>query len=147
MARSKQTSAKKFMVGGRSNRGSKAGPRTLVRGSGAGGAGAPRPSDAPRRRHKPGEKAIKEIRKFQRSTDLLIRKLPFARLVREVTLQFTHQDFRWQGSALLALQEAAEAHLTHLFEDANLCTIHAKRVTVMVKDMQLARRIRGPMRE
>jgi len=100
-----------------------------------------------RRRMRPGERALREIRQYQKSTDLLIRKLPFARLVREVTHQFTSKDFRWQAAAILALQEAAEAHLVGLFEDANLCTIHAKRVTVMVKDIQLARRIRGPQRE
>ncbi len=50
---------------------------------------------------------------------------------------------RWQSHAIMALQEAAEAFLVHLFEDANLCAIHAKRVTVMQKDIQLARRIRG----
>jgi histone H3/H4 len=58
-----------------------------------------------------------------------------------------NREYRWQAAALLALQEAAEAYLVHLFEDANLCTIHSKRVTVMVKDIQLARRIRGPSRE
>jgi histone H3 len=85
--------------------------------------------------------------RYQRSTELLIRKLPFARLVKEVQLHFTNREYRWQASALLAMQEAAEAHLVGLFEDANLCTIHSKRVTVMVKDIQLARRIRGPQRE
>ena len=90
---------------------------------------------------------MREIRFYQRNTDLLIRRLPFARLVREVQLHFTNREYRWQASALLAIQEAAEAHLVGLFEDANLCTIHSKRVTVMVKDMQLARRIRGPGRE
>mmetsp|Transcript_19606 Transcript_19606/g.26589 ORF Transcript_19606/g.26589 Transcript_19606/m.26589 type:complete len:108 (+) Transcript_19606:113-436(+) len=100
-----------------------------------------------KKRYRPGIKAIREIRKYQKSTELLLRKLPFARLVREVQLQFTNQQFRWQGDALLALQEAAEAHLVHLFEDANLCAIHAKRVTIMPKDMQLARRIRGVLRE
>ncbi|KAJ1457048.1 histone-fold-containing protein [Pelagophyceae sp. CCMP2097] len=103
----------------------------------------------PRRtqRLKPGERALKEIRQYQRSTDLLLRKLPFARLVREVQMGFVNKEYRWQAAALVALQEAAEAHLVHLFEDANLCAIHAKRVTIMVKDMQLARRIRGVLRE
>jgi len=58
-----------------------------------------------------------------------------------------NREYRWQAAALLALQEAAEAYLVHLFEDANLCAIHAKRVTLMVKDVQLARRIRGAGRE
>lgn len=60
---------------------------------------------------------------------------------------YTRQPYRWQGSAILALQEAAEAHLVGLFEDCNLCAIHGKRVTIMPKDMQLARRIRGYLRE
>ena len=90
---------------------------------------------------------MKEIRAYQRSTDLLLRRLPFSRLVREIQMSFTRVMYRWQGSALLALQEAAEAHLVGLFEDCNLCAIHAKRVTIMPKDMQLARRIRGYHRE
>jgi histone H3 len=95
----------------------------------------------------PGEKALKEIRAYQGSTDLLLRRLPFARLVREIQMSMSRVPFRWQGSAILALQEAAEAHLVGLFEDANLCAIHGKRVTIMPKDMQLARRIRGYQRE
>lgn len=64
--------------------------------------------------------------------------------VREVTQEYApRKDFRWKADALLALQEMSEAYLVSLFEDANLCAIHAKRVTIMVKDMQLARRIRG----
>lgn len=96
---------------------------------------------------KTGEKALKEIRKYQQSTSLLLRRLPFARLVREIQYGMTRQPYRWQGSAILALQEAAEAHLVGLFEDSNLCAIHGKRVTIMPKDMQLARRIRGLNRE
>jgi len=96
---------------------------------------------------RPGERALKEIRAYQASTDLLIRRLPFARLVREIQMSFTRTPYRWQSTAMLALQEAAEAHLVGLFEDCNLCAIHAKRVTIMPKDMQLARRIRGNMRE
>mmetsp|Transcript_7817 Transcript_7817/g.14544 ORF Transcript_7817/g.14544 Transcript_7817/m.14544 type:complete len:144 (-) Transcript_7817:365-796(-) len=99
------------------------------------------------RRYRPGTRALKEIRKFQRTTDLLLRKLPFARVVREICQkEFVLSDgssFRWQQAALLALQEAAEDYLIHLFEDANLCAIHAKRVTIMVRDIRLARRIRG----
>ena len=118
--------------------------------------------------------ALREIRRYQRSTDLLIRKLPFARLVREITQTYNSTpaegEKRWQVEALMALQEAAEYYLVHLFEDANLCAIHAKRVTIFVKcaaaapalapsprharsrllrlrfarrDIQLARRIRG----
>ncbi|KAL6231540.1 histone-fold-containing protein [Aspergillus navahoensis] len=100
-----------------------------------------------RHRYKPGTVALKEIRKYQRSYDLLLRKLPFARLVREVALDIlpaeVGSELRWQSHAIQALQEAAEAFLVHLFEDTNLCAIHAKRVTIMQKDIQLARRIRG----
>jgi histone H3 len=78
----------------------------------------------------------------QKSTELLIRKLPFQRLVREIAQDFK-TDLRFQSSAVLALQEAAEAYLVGLFEDTNLAAIHAKRVTIMPKDIQLARRIRG----
>mmetsp|Transcript_37051 Transcript_37051/g.37712 ORF Transcript_37051/g.37712 Transcript_37051/m.37712 type:complete len:129 (+) Transcript_37051:182-568(+) len=101
----------------------------------------------PRRRYRAGEKALREIRYYQKNTDLLIRKLPFARLVREIQTYFFRGEYRWQAQALIALQEAAESHLVGLFEDANLCTIHAKRVTIMPKDIQLARRIRGINRE
>ncbi|RWV98543.1 hypothetical protein GW17_00038605 [Ensete ventricosum] len=81
-----------------------------------------------------------EIRKYQKSTELLIRKLPFQRLVKELS-----QDFKviLRCHALLALQEAAEAYLVGLFEDTNLCAIHAKRTTIMPRDIQLAKRIRG----
>jgi len=144
-------------------------------------------------RYRPGTVALREIRRYQKSTDLLIRKLPFQRLVREiaqgtftrtrssskanthtqsVSTRAVHpysttltptpavsaliscvfclydspdfkNDLRFQGSGILALQEAAESYLVGLFEDTNLCAIHAKRVTIMPKDMQLARRIRG----
>ena len=93
-------------------------------------------------RFKPGTVALREIRKYQKSTDLLIRKLPFQRLVREIAHEFK-QELRFQSSAVLALQEAAEAYLVSLFEDTNLCAIHARRVTIMTRDLQLARRIRG----
>ncbi|KOM29951.1 hypothetical protein LR48_Vigan843s001300 [Vigna angularis] len=93
-------------------------------------------------RFRPGTVALREIRKYQKSTELLIRKLPFQRLVREIAQDFK-TDLRFQSSAVSALQEAAEAYLVGLFEDTNLCAIHAKRVTIMPKDIQLARRIRG----
>ncbi|KAI1781454.1 histone-fold-containing protein [Hypoxylon cercidicola] len=124
---------------GRGGRGGRGGSRT----SGV------RPGDPipfPRRRRwRPGTVALREIRRLQNSTDLLIRKLPFSRLVREIALDYrpVNEGMRWQSQAILALQEAAEAFLVHLFEDSNLCAIHAKRVTIMQKDIQLARRIRG----
>ena len=93
-------------------------------------------------RFKPGTVALREIRKYQKSTDLLIRKLPFQRMVREIAHEW-RQELRFQSSAVLALQEAAEAYLVSLFEDTNLCAIHAKRVTIMTRDLQLAKRIRG----
>ncbi len=91
---------------------------------------------------RPGTVALREIRRYQKSTELLLRKLPFQRLVREIAQDFK-TDLRFQSSAIAALQEAAEAYLVGLFEDTNLCAIHAKRVTIMPKDIQLARRIRG----
>ncbi|EGT34536.1 hypothetical protein CAEBREN_26317 [Caenorhabditis brenneri] len=94
------------------------------------------------RRYRPGTVALRDIRRYQRSTELLIRKLPFQRLVREISQELMI-DLRFQTSAVMALQEAAEAYLVGLFEDTNLCAIHAKRVTIMPKDMRLARRIRG----
>ena len=94
------------------------------------------------RRYRPGTVALREIRKYQKTTDLLIKKAPFQRLVREVSQDFK-ADLRFQSSAVMALQEASEAYLVGLFEDTNLAAIHAKRVTIMPKDIQLARRIRG----
>ncbi|KAM9414725.1 histone H3-like centromeric protein A isoform 1-T2 [Salvelinus alpinus] len=103
----------------------------------------PAPSMQKKRRFRPGTRALLEIRKYQKSTDLLLRKGPFARLVREVCQTYSRDFMRWQVYALLALQEAAEAFLVLLFSDAYLCTIHAKRVTLFPRDIQLARRIRG----
>ncbi|OSX77599.1 hypothetical protein BU14_0142s0010 [Porphyra umbilicalis] len=97
---------------------------------------------AVKRHYRPGTVALRDIRKFQRSRELLLSKLPFQRLVREVAQEYTNAP-RFQASAVLALQEAAEAYLVGLFQDAQLCAVHAKRVTVMSKDIQLARRIRG----
>ena len=93
-------------------------------------------------RYRPGTVALREIRRYQKSTELLCRKLPFQRLVREIAQDFKN-DLRFQGTAIVALQEATESYLVSLFEDTNLCAIHAKRVTIMPKDIQLARRIRG----
>lgn len=93
-------------------------------------------------RYRPGTVALREIRKYQKSTDLLIRRLPFQRVVREIAHEF-NTSLRFQLSATSALQEAAEAYIVGLFEDTNLCALHAKRVTIQPKDLQLARRIRG----
>ena len=94
-------------------------------------------------RYRPGTLALREIKKFQKSTELLIRKLPFQRLVKSILYDLKRMDFRMQSQALLAIQEAAEAYLVGLFEDTNLCAIHAKRITIKAKDIVLARRIRG----
>ena len=93
-------------------------------------------------RYRPESVALREIQRYQKSTELLIRKLPFSRLVREIAQDFK-TGLRFQPQAVGALQEAAEAYLVGLFEDTNLCAIHAKRVTIMPKDIQLAHRIRG----
>ena len=86
--------------------------------------------------------ALREIRRYQKSTELLIRRLPFQKLVWEIA-QDLKGRVNFASGAILALQEAAEAYLIGLFEDTNLCAIHAKRITIMLKDSQLARRIRG----
>lgn len=92
-------------------------------------------------RYRPGTVALRQIRQYQKSTDLLIRKRPFQRVCQEIMQGFV-TDYRIQAAALLALQEAAEAYLVGYFEDANLLAIHAKRVTIMPKDLKLAQRIR-----
>ena len=133
------------------------------------------PVPRPKRRYRPGQLALREIRHYQSSTELVLLKLPFARLVREIcngldapsssvttsniisnttpkttsgtasgreTMEIG-KGFRWQSQAIMALQEATEAYLVHLFEDTNLCALHAGRVTITPKDMRLARRVRG----
>ena len=97
---------------------------------------------APLRYH-PGTVVLREIRRYQKLMELLIWKLSFQRLVREIAQNMTKTDIRFQSGAIMALQEASEAYLVGLLEDTNLCTIHAKRVTIMPKDIQLARRIQG----
>jgi histone H3 len=96
----------------------------------------------PSRRFRPGTVALREIRRYQRTTQPVLRRLPFQRLVREIAQRIAG-EMRFQGTAVFALQEAAEAYLIGLFEDTNVCAIHANRVTITPKDMQLARRIRS----
>ena len=114
-----------------------------------GGQKAPKGGVKKRYRYRPGTVALKQIRQYQKSTELLIRKLPFQRLVQqiasdsEVIRSPLCGKVRFQSAAIMALQEATEAYLVGLFEDSNLCAIHARRVTIMPKDIQLARRIRG----
>ena len=93
-------------------------------------------------RFRPGMMALKEIQHYQEFTGFLIRKLPFQRLVREIAIEVA-QEMQFQSSMLLVLQEAAEVYLVGLFEDTNLCAIHARHVTIMPKDIKLARRIHG----
>jgi histone H3 len=93
-------------------------------------------------RFRPGVVALREIKRYQKSSDLLIPKLPFQRLVRDIASNYK-TDLKFKSEALGAMQEACEAYLVGLFEDANLCAVHAKRVTIMPKDIQLSRRIRG----
>lgn len=95
-----------------------------------------------KRRFRPGTRALMEIRKYQKGTELLLRKLPFHRLIREIAQDYKN-DLRFQATALEALQELTEAYIISLFEDTNLSAIHGKRVTIMPKDVQLTRRIRG----
>lgn len=133
MARTKQTARKS--TGGKAPRKQLA--TKAARKTGKGKEGKSKPH-----RYRPGTVALREIRRYQKSTEFLMLKLPFQRLVREIAQDFKN-DLRFQGSAIMALQEASEAYLVSLFEDTNLCAIHAKRVTIMPKDIQLARRIRG----
>ena len=95
------------------------------------------------RRSKQGTVATREIKKYQKTTDLLIRKLPFSKLVRELVQNNNKVDVRFQGLAIQALQEAAENYLINLFVDTQLCAEHAKRVTIMQPDMLLATRVGG----
>jgi histone H3 len=97
------------------------------------------------RRWHPGTVALREIRKFQKGTNLLIQKAPFQRLVREVATSHK-QDLRFQSSAILAIQEATESFVISVLADTNLCAIHTRRVTIQPKDLQLALRLRGDRR-
>ncbi|KAF8889277.1 histone H3 [Infundibulicybe gibba] len=138
MARTKQTARKS--TGGKAPRkqlAAKSSKTSQARKTAAAAGGVKKPH-----RFRPGTVALREIRRYQKSTELLIRKLPFQRLVREIAQDFK-TDLRFQSSAVMALQEAAEAYLVSLFEDTNLAAIHAKRVTIQPKDLALARRLRG----
>ena len=133
MARTKQTARKS--TGGKAPRKQLAQKASRKSAPASGGVKKPH-------RFRPGTVALREIRRYQKSTELLVRKLPFQRLVREIAGEFQN-DLRFQASAIIALQEATEAYMVSLFEDTNLAAIHAKRVTVMPKDMALAKRLRG----
>ena len=139
MARTKQTARKS--TGGKAPRKQLATKAARKSSPATGGVKKPH-------RYRPGTVALREIRRYQKSTDLLIRKAPFLRLIREIAqdhkpTSYHIDDWRFQSTSALAMQEASEAYLVGLFEDSNLAAIHAKRVTIMPKDIQLARRIRG----
>jgi len=127
MARTKQTARKS--TGGKAPRKQLATKAARKSAPATGGVKKPH-------RYRPGTVALREIRRYQKSTELLIRKLPFQRLVREIAQDFK-TDLRFQSSAVVALQEASESYLIGLFEDTNLCAIHAKRVTMYVCSLKL----------
>ena len=93
-------------------------------------------------RYRPGTVALREIRCYQKSTELLCRKLAVSRLIREIAQDFK-TELRFQSAAIATIHEAMESYMVYLFEDTNLCAIHTKRVTITPRDMQLARLIRG----
>jgi len=93
-------------------------------------------------RYRPGTRALREIRKYQASTKPVLPRAPFVRLVREVA-QEVRPDFRFTKQCLVLLQEAAEGHVVEVIQDAYACARHARRVTLMPKDLLLAQRIRG----
>lgn len=135
MARVKETarSAKKSL-------GSKKAGKKAAKAAGSASSGVKRA-----RRWRPGTVALREIRRIQKGTDLLIQKAPFQRLVREVAEEHK-RDLRFQSSAVQAVQEATESYVISLLSDTNLCAIHARRVTIMPRDVQLALRLRGERR-
>ena len=119
MARTKQTARKS--TGGKAPRKQLASKAAKKSAPATGGLKKPH-------RYKPGTVALREIRRYQKSTELLIRRAPFQRLVREIAQDYK-SDLRFQQSAVDALQEASESYLVSLFEDTNLCAIHARRGT------------------
>ena len=103
-------------------------------------------------RYRPSLVALREIRRYQLSTENLIKRTPFQRLIREISQEYRIQpngpgtpsvQVRFQSTAIAALQEAAENYIVGLFEDVNLLAIHARQVTIMPRDIRLALRIRG----
>ena len=117
-------------------------PRSQLRAKSKKGTAQPAEGKKKPCQYRPGTVTLREICRYQNSTELLIRRLPFQRLVREIAQDYKAR-LNFASGAILALQEAAEAYLVGLFKDTNLCAIHAKRITIMPKDIQLARRIHG----
>lgn len=168
MARTKQTARKctggmklqRRSLRGKGNRRVPAAGGVVKKGDGKGAKGLKRPAGAGdghqghapvapiavgRRRYlvKRGTKALREIRAYQKGTQLLVPRAPFSRLVREIASRLS-PDFRFTRTALEALQEAAEAYIVGVMEDTQFCAVHGKRVTIFAKDMQLAARLRRP---
>nr|AJD07116.1 CenH3 [Gossypioides kirkii] len=148
MSRTKHTAAKKPRR--KPSAASAASPATAspqtrsVTANKTGGPATPSPGKSKRpHRFRPGTRALQEIRKYQKTTNLLVPAASFIREVRAISYRFAPDITRWQAEALVAIQEAAEDYLIQLFGDAMLCAIHAKRVTLMKKDIQLARRLGG----
>jgi histone H3 len=142
MARTKESSRKstgKVPRAGLGSKGKKSGSKKAKKaaGSSSSNSGVKKPF-----RFRPGTVALRDIKRYQKGTELLLRKLPFQRLVREIAVS-GKEGLRFQASAVLAMQEATEAHMVNLFADTCLCAIHGRRVTIMPKDIQLARRLRG----
>merc|ERR1719370_1532852 len=133
MARTKQTARKS--TGGKAPRKQLATKAARKSAPATGGVKKPK-------RIRPGIVALREIRRYQKSTELLLRKLPFQRLVKEIA-QNLRPGLRFQSAAVSAIQESTESYLVGLLDETNLCAIHAKRVSIMSRDMQLARRLRG----
>jgi histone H3/H4 len=97
---------------------------------------------AKKHRYKPGTVALREIRRYQKSTDTLIRRLPFQRLCRQICRELTSgHEIRFQSAALRAIQEATEAYILTIFENARLSSIYAKRSTILPRDLLLVQRI------
>ena len=133
MARTKQTAKKS--TGGKAPRRQLATKAARRRPRPIGGVKKPH-------RYRPGTVALREIRRYQKTTELLLRKKSFYQLCREMVQDFS-ADMRYQSSSILAMQEATEAYFACLFEDTNLVAIHTRRVTILPKDIQLVRRIRN----
>ena len=95
-----------------------------------------------KRRTRPGAKALREIRKYQRSTDSIVPRAPLQRIIKEITGKYM-PDARYSMGAIEAVHQCIEAYMVGLFEDTGLCAVHARRKTIMTRDMRLARRIRG----
>lgn len=142
MARTKKT-AHKF-AGKHPRKDLAKGAASVAPASNSGGAETAFGGKEPRkkRRFRPGTVSLREIRRYQKSTDNLIKRAPFCRLVREIAQEFKN-DLRFTPQAFASLQEASEAYLAKVFEDANLLAIHARRVTVKPEDLKLTLRVRG----